>query len=213
MRHVLLLAGLLGVATAGATAAEPGGYRIDGFRSARWGMSLPDVRAAAALDLGVMPEAIEAGPNPVDGTMVLIAGVPRIDPGPVPPAISYVFGARSGTLIQITIIWSIPDATDAQRQSLAAAGQRLVRYFKTQPVQPPVANDGGVAGPGRVILYRAEDSRGASIQVSLNGVAFDVIAEGKRMPAAAPTGTAVLRLAYISNTKAPDIEPQRPSSE
>jgi hypothetical protein len=83
---------------------------VSGFRSAKFGMSEADVRAAIVKDLNVKPDAIRAETNTSEQTRVLLVRAPDVLPGGGMAEVSYVFGYKSKTLIQVGATWS--KATD-----------------------------------------------------------------------------------------------------
>src|SRR5689334_12010802 len=74
---------------------------VSGFRSAKFGMSETEVRAAIIRDLGVKPEAIRAETNASEQTRVLLVKAHDVLPGGGIAEVSYVLGFKSKTLIQV----------------------------------------------------------------------------------------------------------------
>jgi hypothetical protein len=203
---VLLLALAL---AAGVAAADPAPVAlplaqqatksIDGFRSARFRTSPSEVRAAIRADFpgATIVERFELG----EGTKVLQVVVPNLDPGPGEATISYVFGATSLTLAQVSVTWMTRgEATADDRQAIALAGLRLGDFLRTGP-QPKAVLAPEIVKDGAVSLYGALDSNGAAIELLASGVPYGTD-EG---PAAAPTGPAALRLLYMANPANPDV--------
>ena len=173
-------------------------YRIEGFRSARFGMDLKAVRAAAAQDFNIEPAGMLVREHAQEQTVSLQAGVMRLNPGPGPAIVTYVFDARSRRLIRINVAWvTAPRPNDLQRQAMMNAGLRLQRYFHDLPNPPAEANDGGVMDSGALALYRARDAEGAEVAVTVSGVKFDRVKDGKATPSAPPQGAAVLSVIYV----------------
>lgn len=183
-----------------------GPFRIDRFRSVRFGMIESQVLPLAAHDLNTRPAAIKHLDIKSEGTTALVAGSFRIDPGPTPAVVSYIFGARSRKLVQIVVQWSYPSAaTELQRQSIVEAGARLASYLKATDSNAARSDSGGAAGPNDLILYRAWDGEGSNITLSMSGVRFNRVIDGKSVPAPVPAGPALLRLAYSLNAEHPDM--------
>ena len=74
------------------SAPETSAYLIHGFRSARFGMDLETVRAAAARDFNIEPQGMLVQAHPDGQTTSLQAGLMRLNPGPGPAIVTYVFG-------------------------------------------------------------------------------------------------------------------------
>jgi hypothetical protein len=167
-------------------------YRIEGFRSARFGMDLKVVRAAAARDFNIEPAGMLVRENAQEQTLSLQAGVMRLNPGPGPAIVTYVFDRRNRRLVRVNVAWiTATHPNDLQRQAMMNAGLRLQRYFHDQ------ANDGGVMDADTLALYRARDSEGAEVAVTVSGVWFDRVKDGKATPSATPQGAAVLSVIYV----------------
>ncbi|RTM13218.1 MAG: hypothetical protein EKK33_12580, partial [Bradyrhizobiaceae bacterium] len=101
---------------AGSNSAEVPGAEdktkaIDGFRSAKFGMSEADVRAAMAKDFNAKSEAIKAQDNAAELTHSILLSVPELLPNGGTAELSYVFGYKSKSLIQVGAVWS--KGTDA----------------------------------------------------------------------------------------------------
>jgi len=68
---------------------------IDGFRSAKFGMSEADVRAAMIKDFNAKPDAIKAQDNASELTHSILMSVPELLPNGGTAELSYVFGYKS----------------------------------------------------------------------------------------------------------------------
>jgi hypothetical protein len=146
-------------------------YIVDGYRSAKWGMSADAVRAAAARDFpgaAIQP----AVANRADGTTIIVARLPSLAPGPGPAAVSYIFAAGSGRLIHVNIDWSFDRPTAANRQQITAAGAAVVGdfvsyYWKLMSVVRgvPVAADA-------LLLFAGAGQAGGAVDVRLQGVGY-----------------------------------------
>ncbi len=65
---------------AASSVAPPAEHRVDGFRTARFGMRAPEVRAAIARDFDSTP-TIKEIENAAEGTTLLVVDLPMLDPG------------------------------------------------------------------------------------------------------------------------------------
>src|SRR5438309_7713631 len=102
-RALVCALALLAAPVAIASAQELPKYEVAGFRDARFGMSEQEVRTVITKTLGVKAADITSGANPVEGTNVLTARVPALDPVPGPAQIAYIFGYSSKKLIQVNV--------------------------------------------------------------------------------------------------------------
>jgi hypothetical protein len=209
IRSPLLIGAAMGVAVATslglsaraqpAPAGRASAYLVQGFRSARFGMDVEAVRAAAARDFNIEPAGMSLQAQPREQTTSLQAGVMRLNPGPGPAVVTYVFD-HGGRLIRVNVSWiSASNPNDLQRQAMMNAGLRLQRYFHELPSPPAQANDGGVMDANTLALYRARDARGAEVAVTVSGVRFERIKDGAASSPSSPTGAAILSVIYVES--------------
>lgn len=181
-------------------------YVVDGYRSAKWGMTPDQVRAAIARDLpGAQVSA--ATVDPVDRTTLIVASVAGLSPGPGPAAITYVFGAKSGRLFHVNIDWHVAQATDGDRTAFTDAGARVVQdyighYWKLMTVSRGIA-----LGPNALSLFAATAEAGGLVEVRLQGVGYvlrrpDGTELAMRAP---PPGKPVLLHVGLAQSETPDV--------
>lgn len=176
-------------------ASNANAAEILGFRSAAFGMSQGEVRKAIAKDFGITGGAVQSLVNRKQHTKILAVGLPRVDPGPCPAAISYIFDDARGKLVAINVEWAYPgNANIYQRAAIMIAAQRLSHYFAALPKQPVHRQPVGALGPQTVLLYAARDCRGNRVTVEADGVNIHLKNASATQKAA--TGPAILRIAY-----------------
>src|SRR5690606_22712342 len=78
---------------------------VEGFRSARFGMTVDEVRAAIEQDFGLKGEDVVEGENVAERTGLLTIQSDDVLADGGPAQVSYVFGYESKTLIQVGILW------------------------------------------------------------------------------------------------------------
>ncbi|WP_139828316.1 hypothetical protein [Maritimibacter sp. HL-12] len=155
-------------ASATLDATETAEAELKGFRSARFGMDEEAVLEAIKADFGLEGEAVNIGSNTVERTRVITISVPDILPDGGTAQVSYIFGYKSKTLIQVGILWSaatdetITDATlyangDLLRSYLASAG------YRSDTITRDVVLDNGV------LLFRGSDASGHTAILLLQG--------------------------------------------
>lgn len=171
---------------------------VDGFRSAKFGMSRDDVRASIKADFELDTDAIVESINRAERTQVLTVLVPDLLPEGGTAQVSYVFGYKSGELIQVGVSWSVetdPAITDETLYSNAdaLAAHFIAAGYKPETLQTGVALDSGV------LLFRGEDAEGRTTLMLLQGSYSDT-SEGQRR--LKPETLAVL---YAASAENPDI--------
>jgi hypothetical protein len=187
-------------------ASHAGEYQILGFRSAKFGMSPPEVRAAAMSDFGV--STLQTNANPAEGTQALQLDAPRLDPGPGPAQITYIFGARTHTLAHINVVWLTgPNPTPDERAAILTGAVQLAHYFQTLPTPLKASLGARRTGPNSLSLFAGVDTKGAGVEVAADGVTYEISdpTAGAKTPSPEPKGPALLRVSYVRDVAHPDI--------
>ena len=191
-------------AQAPAASASTAPWLVTGFRSAKFGMTEPEVRAAIAHDFRFGDGALVASDNGPDHTHVLALRLPRLDPAPGAVNLTYLFGAASHRLLQVDVAWTTGDhPTDLERSQMAGAGVSLANYFRALAWPPGRITAGAVSHSTTFVFFDGVDPRQAVVDLRAFGVK---VTEAGTVPIA-PTGPAVLRLAYAMSVK--DIDTTR----
>jgi len=172
--------------------------RVDGFRSARFGMTEDEVRAAAVADFAIDPDALMDGINTVERTRVLTALVPDVLPEGGTAQLSYIFGYRSKTLIQVGLLWNAGTDPDLTPDTIAANGDVLQAHFlnaghAAETVSVDTILDGGI------LLYSGADAEGRTVILLLQGRFADDV------PGRLPLTATSLTLLYAEDPENPDI--------
>ncbi|MET3838058.1 hypothetical protein [Bradyrhizobium sp. OAE829] len=186
------------VPAAAAATDEKSAKAIDGFRSSKFGMNEADVRAAITKDFGVKPEAIKSQDNPAELTRSVLLAVPDLLPSGGIAEVSYVFGYKSKTLIQVGTVWSKGTDPAMTPEKLFSNANILRAHFLGEGFKPDtIAVNTPVAGG--VLMFRGSDAKDRSVILLLQGT-FETKENNQRI--LTPTG---LLLFYVADTKSPDV--------
>lgn len=213
----ILVTGELGVAqpskdaakAAPAVAGVPGmgttAANVSGFRSARFGMSEKEVRAAISKDFNVKADGIRSESNPSEHTQVLQVKVPDVLPGGGIAEVSYVFGFKSKTLIQVGVSWSKQTDEKMTPEQLFSNASVLRAHFITAGYKADtVASNMPINGG--LLMFRGSDEKDHTTMLILQGT----VAQGENnQRILTPTG---LMLFYVVDAKTPDIYRLPPGS-
>jgi hypothetical protein len=178
---------------------------VNGFRSAKFGMNETEVRAAIAKDLGVKADAIRAETNNSEQTRVLLVKAPDVLPGGGVAEVSYVFGYKSKTLIQVGATWS--KATDEKMtpDQLFSNSTVLRAHFVSAGYKPDtIATNMPIAGG--ILMFRGSDAKDRTTMLILQGT---LAKDDKEQNVLTPTG---LVLFYVADAKTPDVYRLAPGS-
>ncbi|WP_315834110.1 hypothetical protein [Bradyrhizobium prioriisuperbiae] len=183
----------------GATAA------VEGFRSARFGMTEAEVRSAIIKDLGVKPEAIRSEDNKSEQTHVLLVKAPEVLAGGGASEVSYVFGFKTKKLIQVGVTWSKATDDKMTPDQLFSNSTVLRTHFVSQGYkQDTIATNMPINGG--ILMFRGSDDKDRTTMLILQGS----IAQGENNQRVL-TPTALL-LFYVADAKTPDVYRLPPGS-
>lgn len=172
---------------------------IEGFRSARFGMTEAETRAAIRRDFPEAAQRIASEQTPVERTQVLTITVPDLIPDAGAARVSYILGHRSKRLIQVTILWGPPADAAARPEALVNAAEALRAHFVSLAWKPGSAAGGVALADGSTLVFRGLDEQGRMAQLQVLPAAP---AAGAAAGAPRPFG---LRLAYVSDPLNPDV--------
>jgi hypothetical protein len=182
-------------------------YEVAGFRSAKFGMTEAEVKAAIQKDFGVKPEDIRSAANAMERTTALMVPLPTLDPGPGPATAVYILGYQSKKLIQVNVVWA-PDPGKTEKADTGpyvVAGVQLSNYFNGFGWRDGGVNVGMALGPHTLALFAGEDDKTGAVNVVVDGVSLERRVDGKVEPLPPPTSPPSLRVSYIANRITPDI--------
>src|SRR5581483_8017831 len=183
----------------GAPAANGEAAKIEGFRSAGFGMTEAQVRQAIRKDFPAAGEKIASELNPAEKTTVLTIRVPDLIPGTGSAHVSYILGFTSKKLIQVNIRWAAEPKSPASAESVVGAANLLRNYFMAAGYAP----DSIVANrqmPDGYIVFRGQDAQARMVVLLLSGATAP--SASAHDPKAAPIG---LLLSYILDPVHPDV--------
>ena len=133
---------------------------IDGFRSAKFGMRMDEVKKAIARDFSITDRKIDAISHPTEQTQSLGISIDQLLPNSGKSRVVYVFGYKSKRLIQVNLLTGHPVDTDVTPQQVVDSGNLLGNHFFKKRYQ----EDGLVAharlSDGSVLIFRGKDQKG-----------------------------------------------------
>jgi hypothetical protein len=186
-------------------------YEVKGFRSAVFGMTEAEVRAAIQKDFAAKPENIRQTANAVERTTALVVSLSSLEPGPGPATVVYILGFQSKKLIQVNVLWARDPKADPKANAGAEAGAyflagvQLANYFGGFSWSGGRVHVGIAAGPGTILLFGAEDDRTGAVQVVADGFTLERKPDGQVEAVPQGGGLASIRVSYIANRTKPDI--------
>lgn len=172
-------------------------FRLNGFRSANFGMTAEQVRNAIRRDFNVPADRIETVENPIERTTVLTVTVPDLLPNAGPALVAYVIGFRSRQLVQVTITWGGQVNPQFRPEQALGAARQLQGYFAGLGHRPDSIATNAQQRDGSILVYAGDDGQRRRTLLVLSNV---VGPEGRP-----PEGAPVLQLSYIRDPQTPDV--------
>jgi hypothetical protein len=210
MNLVLNRRALLGALTASLVAvALPSfaneAYKLEGYRSATFGMGEAEVRKAIAKDFPKELAKIKVEQHPMEQTQVLVIDAPTLVEDAGPAKISYVLGYKTKKLIQVNVVWgdaAIPDSK-ASVEDLKKGAQNLVRYFGQFDYKEGSVEVKKQLPDGSLIVFKANDDKNHTVSLRLGAVPKALPKDAK--PDTKPDAAYFLRLSYVLDEANPDL--------
>lgn len=183
---------------AGAAGTAAPAEDVTGFRSATFGMTEKEVRAAIASDFGkeAADKAI-AQENLAEKTKIVSVLVPDLFEGAGIGSVSYVFGYKSKKLIQVALLWSAQTDPKITPEQLFSGANVLQGYFLAQGYPPASVASNAMIDAG-ILMFRGADKDENTTMLLLQG-GFTGEGEQRNL-----TPNALL-LYYIADAKNPDV--------
>ena len=133
---------------------------IDGFRSAKFGMQMDEVKDAIVRDFNIVERKIDVINHPTEQTQSLGITIDKLLPVSGKSRVVYVFGYKSKKLMQVNILIGHLVDTNVTPQQVVDSGNLLGNHF----FKKRYLEDGLVAharlNDGSVLIFRGKDRKG-----------------------------------------------------
>jgi len=172
---------------------------IDGFRSAKFGMSEIDVLKAIKTDFAISNDAVTQTTNTVSGTHLYKITVKNLLPKSGQAVLTYSFGYKTDKLDEIDINWDAKD-TGNSPAILLQNGAVLQNYFLSESFPPGSVTGSALLTNGNLLLFRGTDSAGHAVALFISGPSTHDAATNKTNITPAD-----LTVAYAADPLHPDV--------
>jgi hypothetical protein len=176
--------------------------KIEGFRSAHWGMDAAQVKAAIQKDFGISAEKVKTEENAAERTTVLSVAVNDLLEGAGPARVSYILGFKTKKLMQINILWGTPVDPQAPPEKIVAAGNQLRQLFLDSGYEPETVVTNARMADGSILVFQGQDADKHTTVLRLASGSVPVATKGSKE---AKAETVALSLSYILDSRNPDI--------
>jgi len=183
---------------------SPEPVQVEGFRSARWGMTEAQVKAAIQKDFNIPVDKERAEENPSERTSVLSVTVNDLLEGAGKARISYTLGYTTKKLIQVDIVWGTAIDLQAKPERIVAAANQLRTLFLNSGYDRETVISNLATADGSIIVFRGQDADKHMTLLRLVSTPASTAAKQRgKTESAGPT--VVLLLSYLLDPRNPDV--------
>jgi hypothetical protein len=178
--------------------------QVEGFRSARWGMTEAQVKAAIQKDFNIPVDKEQIEENSSERTTVLSVTVNDLLEGAGKARISYILGYTTKKLIQVNIIWGTTIDPQVKPDRIVAAANQLRTLFLNSGYDRETVASNVATTDGSITVFQGQDSDKHLTLLRL--VSTPAPVPPKQRSKAEPAGpTVVLLLSYLLDARNPDV--------
>ena len=187
-----------------AAAAQPTTpVHVDGFRSAKWGMTEAQVKTAIHTDFNIAEDKLTSTQNLAEKTQVLTITVPELLEGAGTAQVSYILGYTSKKLIEVNALWGTALDPQVAPEKIVAAGDQLRMLFLGSGYDPQTVTTNAKMPDGSILVFSGRDADKHTTLLRLaTGTVTPADKDGKP---GKPATVAALTLSYILDESEPDI--------
>ena len=181
-------------------------YEVEGFRTAKFGMTEAEVKRAIQVDFNIKEASIARSVDPVDRTPTLTITTNDILPDVGPVRVVYWFGYSQKKLFQVGLMWGAGVGDTAPNSTNVLGGaQVLLNYFANQNFKPENRVVNPQLGEGMNLLFQGIDEKGRMVQLQYGTVVRELPAGEKPDPAKPQPKIPFARLVYVQDPKTRDV--------
>ena len=170
--------------------------KVEGFRSARFGMSEKEIYRAIYKDFRISKKNVERQVHPLEKTVNLGIIVQDLLPQSGPSRAYYVFGYKSNRLIQVNIVWGRPVVEKPDAAEVVNLANQLRKYFSGLKYVKEGLVMNAPLGKDAIMVFRGSDKMGRMVLLLL---------DNPKNQGGSPNQDIVLKLSYIQKPGKPDV--------
>ena len=170
--------------------------RIDGFRSAQFGMNERDVMKAIYKDFKISRKMVSRIEHPTEKTLSLGISVEKLLPNSGPAKVFYILGHKSKRLIHINVIWGRPATPKPNAENVVAVANQLRNHLAQKSYQKEGLALNAQLSEGIILVFQGLDNKGRAVKLVLVNPKGDPEKAGENIS---------LTLSYIEKPNKPDV--------
>jgi hypothetical protein len=181
--------------------------RVEGFRSARWGMTEAQVKAAILKDFNIAADKVQTEENSSERTTVLSVTVNELLEGAGKARVSYILGYTSKKLIQVNVVWGTSIDPQTKPERVVAAANQLRALFLSSGYDPATTASNVATGQGAITVFQGQDSEKHTTLLRLvsSPAPPPPKQRGKNDKHEAAAPHVALLLSYVQDAHSPDV--------
>ena len=177
--------------------------KVEGFRSAHWGMTEAQVKAAIHKDFNIPADKLQAEENSSERTTVLPVTVSDLLEGTGKARISYILGYSTKKLIEVNIVWGNTIDPQAKPERIVAAANQLRTLFLSSGYDSQTVASNVATADGSITVFQGQDADKHMTLLRLASTPARASPKNAKAEAAGPT--VVLLLSYMLDPRNPDV--------
>jgi hypothetical protein len=142
--------------------------KIDGFRSAKFGMDKKKVTRSISRDFKISPSKIKLKVHPTEKTTSMEVTVPNLMDAGGTAKLGYILGQKSKKLMQVNVIWGAGVAKEVEPSEVIAAANLLRVHFLKKRYQEDMFAVNAKVNDNFLVVFRGMDKEGRMIVLSLH---------------------------------------------
>ena len=142
--------------------------KIDGFRSAKFGMKMQEVREAIYQDFNIQGKKISIINHPTQHTKNLAITVNNLLPNSGDSRVVYGFGYQSKKLAHVNILTGFPVDRNISAQQVVNSGNFLGKIFFKKRYQKDGFVVNAKLNDGSAVIFRGKDQKGRMVFLRLS---------------------------------------------
>ena len=193
--YFALLSGVVQAKT-GDGGAKQKQAKIDGFRSAKFGVNERDVMKAIFRDFKINGKKVSRMENPIEKTVSLGVNVEKLLPNSGPAKVFYILGYKSKRLIHVNVIWGKPATPKPDAENVVATANQLRNHLAQKSYQKEGLALNSQLSEGIILVFQGLDKKGRAVKLVLVNPNGDPKKAGENIS---------LTLSYIEKPNKPDV--------
>lgn len=171
--------------------------RVDGFRSAKFGLDEKKVMRAIVKDFKISKSKVKRNVHPGQKTVNISVTIPKLMAAGGTASVNYILGFESKKLIQVNVIWGASATKKVDPEELVSVANLLRGHFIKKKYRKEGYITNGVMNETMTIVFRGMDKKNRMILLTLTN---PKVKKGEDQ-----LSLMSLKLSYILDYENPDI--------